>query len=52
MIKNTKNCLIRQKLIKNARNVLFCRVFENLNLAVKQYYQTNLIEKNLVENVK
>ena len=29
-----------QKLIKNAKNVPFWRVFENLKLAVKQCYQT------------
>ena len=29
-----------QKLIKNAKNGPFRRVFENLNLAVKQCYQT------------
>ena len=29
-----------QKLIKNAKNGPFWRVFENLKLAVKQYYQT------------
>ena len=32
--------LSRQKLIKNAKNVTFWRVFENLKLAVKQCYQT------------
>ena len=30
----------RQKLIKNAKNCPFWRVFENLQLAVKQRYQT------------
>ena len=29
-----------QKLIKNAKNAQFWRVFENLKLAVKQCYQT------------
>ena len=29
-----------QKLIKNAKNAPFWRVFENLKLAVKQCYQT------------
>ena len=29
-----------QKLIKNAKNGPFWRVFENLKLAVKQFYQT------------
>jgi len=29
-----------QKLIKNSKNGPFCRVFENLKLAVKQCYQT------------
>ena len=29
-----------QKLIKNAKNCQFWRVFENLKLAVKQCYQT------------
>ena len=29
-----------QKLIKNAKNVAFCQVFENLKLSVKQCYQT------------
>ena len=29
-----------QRLIKNAKNGLFWRVFENLKLAVKQCYQT------------
>ena len=29
-----------QKLIKNAKNGAFWRVFENLKLAVKQFYQT------------
>ena len=29
-----------QKLIKNAKNETFWRVFENLKLAVKQCYQT------------
>ena len=32
--------LSRQKLIKNAKNCPFWRVFENLKLAVKQCYQT------------
>ena len=32
--------LNRQKLIKNAKNGAFWRVFENLKLAVKQCYQT------------
>ena len=32
-----------QKLIKNAKNVLFWLVFENLKLAVKQCYQTSQI---------
>ena len=32
--------LSRQKLINNAKNGPFCRVFETLNLAVKQSYQT------------
>ena len=32
--------LIGQKLIKNAKNGPFWRVFENLKLAVKQCYQT------------
>ena len=32
--------LSRQKLIKNAKNGSFWRVFENLKLAVKQCYQT------------
>ena len=31
-----------QKLIKNAKNGPFWRVFENLKLAVKQSYQTGL----------
>ena len=32
-----------QKLIKNAKNIPFWRVFENLKLAVKQCYQTGQI---------
>ena len=32
--------LTGQKLIKNAKNGVFWRVFENLKLAVKQCYQT------------
>ena len=32
--------LIGQKLIKNAKNGPFWRVFDNLKLAVKQSYQT------------
>ena len=32
-----------QKLIKNAKNCPFWRVFENLKLAVKQCYQTGQI---------
>ena len=32
--------LSRQKLIQNAKNGPFWRVFENLKLAVKQCYQT------------
>ena len=32
--------LNEQKLIKNAKNGSFWRVFENLKLAVKQCYQT------------
>ena len=31
-----------QKFIKNVKNVLFLRVFENLKLAVKQCYQTGI----------
>ena len=38
-----------QKLIKNAKNGLFWRFFENLKLAVKQCYQTG---QKLVENAK
>ena len=38
-----------QKLIKNAKNGSFWRVFENLKLAVKQCYQTG---QKLVENAK
>ena len=40
-----------QKLIKNAKNSQFWRLFENLMLAVKQCYQTGqfLIGQNLVE---
>ena len=34
------NILSGQKLIKNAKNGPFWRVFENLKLAVKQCYQT------------
>ena len=43
-----------QKLIKNAKNGQFWRVFENLKLAVKQCYQTGqfLIGQKLVENAK
>ena len=38
-----------QKLIKNAKNGQFWRVFENLKLAVKKCYQTG---QKLVENAK
>ena len=38
-----------QKLIKNAKNGSFWRVFENLKLAVKQCYQTG---QKMVENAK
>ena len=31
--------LSRQKLLKNAKNGQFWRLFENLKFAVKQYYQ-------------
>ena len=43
-----------QKLIKNAKNGPFWRVFENLKFAVKQCYQTGqfLIGQKLVENAK
>ena len=43
-----------QKLIKNAKNGPFWRVFENLKLAVKQSYQTCqfLIGQKLVEMAK
>ena len=43
-----------QKLIKNAKNGPFWRVFENLKLAVKQCYQTSqfLIGQKLAENAK
>ena len=45
-----------QKLIKNAKNDPFWRVFENLKLAVKQCYQTldrsDLIGQKLVENAE
>ena len=43
-----------QKLIKNAKNGPFWRVFQNLKLAVKQCYQTGqfLIGQKLVENAK
>ena len=43
-----------QKLIKNAKNGAFWRVFENLKLAVKQSYQTCqfLIGQKLVEMAK
>ena len=43
-----------QKLIKNAKNGPFWRVFKNLKLAVKQCYQTGqfLIGQKLVENAK
>ena len=43
-----------QKLIKNAKNGPFWRVFENLKLAVKQCYQTSqfFIGQKLVENAK
>ena len=35
-----------QKFIKNAKNGPFCRVFENLKLAVKQCYQTGHFNKD------
>ena len=38
-----------QKFIKNAKNGPFWRVFDNLNLAVKQCYQTGQFE---MENAK
>ena len=43
-----------QKLIKNAKNGPFWRLFENMKLAVKQCYQTGqlLIGQKLVENAK
>ena len=43
-----------QKLIENAKNGQFWRVFENLKLAVKQNYQTGqfLIGQKLVGNAK
>ena len=43
-----------QKLIKNAKNAPFWRVYQNLKLAVKQCYQTGqfLIGQKLVENAK
>ena len=43
-----------QKLIKNAKNGPFWRVFKNLKLAVKQSYQTGqfFIGQKLVENAK
>ena len=43
-----------QKLIKNAKNDPFWRVFENLKLAVKQCYQIDqvFIGQKLVENAK
>ena len=41
-----------QKLIKNARNVVFLRVFHTYKLTVKQYYQRILMGQKLVENVK
>ena len=44
-----------QKLIKNAKNDPFWRVFENLKLAVKQCYQTDrsvLMGQKLMENAK
>ena len=45
-------CILRgRKLIKNAKNGPFWRVFENLKLAVKQYYQS-LIGQKLVKNAK
>ena len=37
---SVRSLLIRQKLIKNAKNGQFRRVFENLKLSVKQCYQT------------
>ena len=37
---NNAHILSGQKLIKNAKNCPFWRVFENLKLAVKQCYQT------------
>ena len=43
----------RQKLIKNAKNGPFWRVFENLKFGVKQCYQIGfLIGQTLVENAK
>ena len=41
-----------QKLIKNAKNVVFLRVFHTYKLTVKQYYQRILMGQKLVENVK
>ena len=42
-----------QKLIKNAKNGQFWRVFEKLKLAVKQCYQTGQFNRTkLVENAK
>ena len=49
-----KSILSGQKLIKNAKNDPFWRVFENLKLAVKQCYQIDqvFIGQKLVENAK
>ena len=43
-----------QKLIKNAENGPFWRVFENLKLTVKQCYQTGQLKigQKIVENAK
>ena len=49
-----KSILSGQKLIKNAKNGPSWRVFENLKIAVNQYYQTGqlLIGQKLMENAK
>ena len=45
------NILSGQKLIKNAKNGLFWRVFENLKFVAKQCYQTFSGQK-IVENAR
>ena len=46
------NILSRQKFIKNAKNSQYWRVYENLKFAVKQCYQTKLVENAKIGKFK